>query len=120
EDDAGLSATAPATDGVWGRTTTTALDRLAMVRAVEAPNAVLTDASRAYILNLMEHVTPSQDWGATGGVPADVTVALKNGFAPIDGAWQINTEGWVDGQGRDYLVAVLTSGNPTEVYGIQT
>jgi hypothetical protein len=120
EGDVGLSATTPATDGVWGRTTTTALDRLAMVRAVEAPNAVLTDASRAYILNLMEHVTPSQDWGATGGVPADVTVALKNGFAPIDDGWQINTEGWVDGQGRDYLIAVLTSGNPTEVYGIQT
>jgi len=80
---------------------------------------VLSDASRAYILNLMEHVTPSQDWGASGGVPAGVTVALKNGFSIIDG-WQINTEGWVNGLGRDYLVAVLTDDNPSEEYGIQT
>jgi hypothetical protein len=104
---------------VWGTTTTTALDRLAMIRAVVEPNELLTDASRAYILGLMEHITPSQDWGATGGVPPGVTVALKNGFAVIDG-WQINTTGWVDGDGRDYLIAVLTNGNVSEPYGIGT
>ena len=99
---AGMTDTTPATDGVWGTTTTTALDRLAMIRTLVQPNALLTDASRAYVLNLMEHITPSQDWGATGGVPASVTVALKNGFAVING-WQINTTGWVDGDGRNYL-----------------
>ena len=46
-------------------------------------------------------------------------MALKNGFAVIDG-WQINTEGWVDGDGRDYLIAVLTNGNSSEQYGIDT
>jgi Beta-lactamase enzyme family len=116
---AGMTATTPATDGVWGTTTTTALDRLAMIRTLAQPNSLLTDASRGYVLNLMEHITPSQDWGATGGVPAGVTVALKNGFAVING-WQINTTGWVDGDGRNYLIAVLTDGNPTEAYGIAT
>ena len=115
----GMTATVPATNGIWGETTTTAADRLAMVRAVVFPNSVLSDSSRAYILYLMEHITPSQDWGATGGVPAGVTVALKNGFAVING-WQINTEAWVDGDGRDYLISVLTDANPTEAYGIQT
>jgi hypothetical protein len=80
---------------------------------------VLSDASRAYVLDLMEHITPSQDWGATGGVPPGVLVALKNGFAVIDG-WQINTTGWVQGLGRDYLIAVLTDGNSSEQYGIDT
>jgi hypothetical protein len=116
---AGMTSTVPATDGVWGSTTTTALDRLAMIRAVVEPNALLTDASRAYMLSLMENVTPSQDWGATGGVPPGVSVALKNGFAVLDG-WQINTTGWVDGDGRDYLIAVLTNGNASEQYGIDT
>ena len=51
--------------------------------------------------------------------PAGVTVALKNGFSIING-WQINSMGWVNGQGRNYLIAVLTDGNPTEDYGIQT
>jgi hypothetical protein len=67
----------------------------------------------------MENINPSQDWGATGGVAPGTTVALKNGFAVIDG-WQINTEGWVNGSGRDYLIAVLTDGNQTEGYGIDT
>jgi hypothetical protein len=115
----GMTSTVPATNGIWGETTTTATDRLAMVRAVVFPNSFLSDSSRAYILYLMEHITPSQDWGATGGVPAGVTVALKNGFAVING-WQINTEGWVDGDGSDYLISVLTDANPTEAYGIQT
>jgi beta-lactamase class A len=119
ERSAGMTDTTPATDGVWGTTTTTALDRLAMIRTLVEPNGLLTDASRAYVLDLMEHITPTQDWGATGGVPPGVTVALKNGFAVIDG-WQINTTGWVDGDGRDYLIAVLTDGNPTEAYGIAT
>ncbi len=116
---AGMTATTPATDGIWGTTTTTALDRLAMIRTVVEPNALLTDASRAYVLDLMEHITPSQDWGATGGVPPGVTVALKNGFSVING-WQINTTGWVAGAGRDYLIAVLTDANPSEQYGIDT
>ncbi|HWE57679.1 MAG TPA: serine hydrolase [Acidimicrobiales bacterium] len=115
----GMTSTTPATNGIWGETTTTAADRLDIVRAVVTPNAVLSNASRAYALDLMEHVTPSQDWGATGGVPSGVTVALKNGFAVING-WQINTEGWVDGDGRDYLISVLTDGNATEAYGINT
>ena len=119
EREAGLTSTVPATDGVWGTTTTTALDRLAMIRTLVEPNSLLTDASRAYVLNLMENITPSQDWGATGGVPPGVTVALKNGFAVIDG-WQINTTGWVSGAGRNYLIAVLTNGNASEQYGIDT
>jgi hypothetical protein len=116
---AGMNSTSPATGGVWGTTTTTAFDRLAMIRVVVQPNSLLTDASRAYMLNLMEHINPTQDWVATGGVPSGVTVALKNGFAVING-WQINTTGWVDGGGRDYLIAVLTDGNATESYGIDT
>jgi len=119
ERQAGMTATVPASDGVWGTTTTTALDRVDMVKLLAEPNGVLSDASRAYVLDLMEHITPSQDWGATGGVPPGVTVALKNGFAVIDG-WQINTEGWVHGDGRNYLIGVLTDNNPSEGYGIDT
>ena len=115
----GMTSTVPATDGVWGSTQTTALDRLAMIRTVVEPNSLLTNASRAYILSLMENITPSQDWGATGGVPPGVTVALKNGFAMSTG-WQINTTGWVNGGGRDYLIAVLTNANASEQYGIDT
>jgi hypothetical protein len=69
----------------------------------------------------MENVTSEQRWGVSGGVPAGVTVALKNGWLPLDSAdddWQINSIGWVNGDGRDYLIAVLSTGNPTEQAGI--
>ncbi len=59
----------------------------------------------------MEHITPDQDWGVSGGVPHNVTVALKNGWLPTGeyGSWEINSIGWVRGDRRDYLIAVLTA-----------
>jgi hypothetical protein len=70
----------------------------------------------------MENITSSESWGINGGVPSGVTVALKNGWLPLTGEtnWQVNSVGWIDGDGRDYILAVLTMGNPTEQYGIET
>jgi beta-lactamase class A len=107
----------------WGLTTTTPADQIALLRALIEPSTLLTARDRSYALSLMENVTPSQRWGVSGGVPAQATVALKNGWLPLNAAdtdWQINSVGWVSGQGRDYLMAVLTTGNPTEQYGIDT
>jgi Beta-lactamase enzyme family len=107
----------------WGLTTTVPGDQLALLRVLVLPNSLLTDAERSYALSLMENVTPDQRWGVSGGVPAQATVALKNGWLPLNSAdsdWQINSVGWISGSGRDYLMAVLTTGNPTEQYGIDT
>ena len=128
---AGLTDTAPSSCVVcpgfswpgWGLTTTTPDDQIALLRQLVAPTSVLTSAERGYAVALMEDVTPAQRWGVSGGVPAQVTVALKNGWLPLQGTdadWQINSVGWVCGDGRNYLMAVLTTGNPTEQYGIDT
>jgi beta-lactamase class A len=128
---AGLTDTAPSSCVVcpgfswpgWGLTTTTPDDQIALLKQLVAPSSVLTNAERGYALSLLEDVTPSQRWGVSGGVPAQVTVALKNGWLPLQGTdsdWQINSVGWVSGGGRNYLMAVLTTGNPTEQYGIDT
>jgi hypothetical protein len=107
----------------WGLTTTTPADQLALLKALVEPGPLLTAAGRRYALSLMENVAPDQAWGVSGGVPAGVTVALKNGWLPLNDAqtdWQINSVGWVSGDGRDYLIAVLSTGNPNEQYGIDT
>jgi len=107
----------------WGLTTTTPADQIALLRTLIEPSTLLTDAQRQNALELMENVTRAQRWGVTGGVPLQATVALKNGWLPLNSArtdWQINSIGWVRGSGRDYLMAVLTTGNPTEQYGIDT
>jgi hypothetical protein len=128
---AGLIHTAPSSCVVcpgfawpgWGLTTTTPDDQIALLRQLVTPSSVLPRAAREYALSLMEDVTPSQRWGVSGGVPAQVTVALKNGWLPLHGTgsdWQINSVGWISGSGRNYLMAVLSTGNPSEQYGIDT
>ena len=115
---AGLTQTDPDAAGYWGLSTTTAADQVQLVRTVAYPNAILTPASQAYELNLMEHVDPSQSWGVSAGVVAGSAVALKNGWLPLDsGGWQVNSVGYVDGAGRDYVIAVLTT-DDTEADGI--
>jgi beta-lactamase class A len=107
----------------WGLSTTIPGDQLTLLRTLVEPNSLLTNTERSYALSLMENVTPDQRWGVSGGVPAQVTVALKNGWLPLNSAnnnWQINSVGWISGSGRDYLIAVLTTGNPTKQYGIDT
>jgi hypothetical protein len=128
---AGLSRTTPSTcvqcpnfpwPG-WGLTTTTPEDQITLLRRVVQAGGPLDATARSYALSLLENVTDSQRWGVSGGVPAGVTVALKNGWLPLDAAnqdWQINSVGWVNGGGRDYLLAMLSTGNPSEQYGIDT
>jgi hypothetical protein len=107
----------------WGLTTTVPYDQITLLKRIILPSSLLTSDERSYALSLLENVTPDQAWGVSGGVPAGVTVALKNGWLPLNDAntdWQINSEGWVSGDGRDYLICVLTTGNPDEQYGIDT
>jgi beta-lactamase class A len=118
--EAGLTQTVPDAAGYWGLSTTTAADQVKLLRALAYPNDILTAASRSYELELMSDVEPSQAWGVSAGVPDGVAVALKNGWLPLAGGWQVNSVGYVHGDGRDYVIAVLTDGNATESQGIDT
>jgi Beta-lactamase enzyme family len=107
----------------WGLSTTTPTDQLTLLRQLILPGSLLTPANRHYALDLMENVDPAQRWGVSGGVPLEATVALKDGWLPLNGQetdWQIDSVGWISGLGRNYLMAVLSTGNPTEQYGIDT
>jgi beta-lactamase family protein len=118
---AGLTDTDPDQAGYWGLSTTTAADQVQLLKAVAYPNSVLTNASRSYELSLMKDVDPDQAWGISAGVSPRATVAIKNGWLPLDaGGWQMNSIGFVKGDGRDYLVAVLSNGNASEAQGIDT
>jgi hypothetical protein len=114
----GMLATTPNLS--WGLTTTTAADQVELLEHLVEPNDVLSDASRSYILQLMENVAPFEYWGVSTATSPGTTVALKNGWLPWGGGWAVNSIGWVDGSERDYLMAVLTSGSPTEAYGISS
>jgi hypothetical protein len=117
-----LQCTGSSTPG-WGLTTTTPQDQITLLRQLVQPSRVLDKNDQKYALYLLENVALAQRWGVSGGVPAGVTVALKNGSLPLNAGesdWQVNSVGRVSGDGRNYLMAVLSTGNPSEQYGIDT
>jgi len=118
---AGLSQTVTDPAGHWGLTQTSALDQVALMKDFVLPSSLLDDSSRAYGLSLMEHVIPQDDFGVSDGLPSDVTVALKNGWLAVgDADWVVNSVGYVDGQARRYVLAILSDGSPTFAYGAET
>jgi hypothetical protein len=115
---AGLTQTAP--NVAWGLTSTTPLDQIRLLRELVGHPSLLSKGAQLYELGLMSHVEASERWGVSGGVPGGVAVALKNGWLPESGGWQINSVGRIKGDDRDYLIAVMTSGDPSYDYGIST
>jgi beta-lactamase class A len=105
----------------WGLTTTTAKDEVALVKAFAYDNPVLDPTSRKYGVGLMTHIEADQAWGVTSGVTG-ATVALKNGWLPVavstNSDWQVDSIGWIDGNGRNYVLAVLTKHDTSEQAGI--
>jgi len=114
----GMQLTTP--NVAWGLTTTTVGDQLKLLDELLETHGLIDRAAQRFALGLMEHVTPSEAWGVSGGVPAGVSVALKNGWLPFGGGWHINSIGRIRGDGRWYLISVLTSEDPSEAYGIET
>jgi beta-lactamase class A len=107
-------------DGYWGLSEITARDELQLMRLLTEHNSVLTDSSRAYELNLMNHVASYERWGVPAGAPSGLTVYVKNGWLNDPVLWVINSIGAIEGHGRDYKMAILTYNNPGEQYGIDT
>jgi hypothetical protein len=127
----------------WGNTQTTAADQVALMRkfAYADGNGVLGGDARDYGNKLMQGVQPDQRFGITCGPwgntcdppnwanPVDgVTVSLKNGWKTLPTCtdpipqcpWQVNSTGSVNGQGRDYVLSVLTTKDPVgtgDIYG---
>ena len=122
----GLRSTAPwpgpitDTNLGWAYTTTSADDMVKVVRTFALANPILSEPSRAYGLSLMHNVRADQVWGVPAGAPAG-SVAVKTGFiTPGPGDAQVNSIGYVAGAGRNYVFAILTNGNPSESYGVET
>jgi beta-lactamase class A len=119
---AGMTQTDPNTEGYWGETTTSAADQIKLLQQLVNQHGLLDSASQRYQLGLMKNVVAGQNWGVSAGVPAGVSVSLKNGWLPLttDTDWEINSIGRIKGDGRWYLIAVLTAHDPSEQYGIDT
>ncbi|MEV0927278.1 serine hydrolase [Streptomyces spongiicola] len=115
----GLLETEPGQEGLWGLTETTPADQLRLLRAVFTADSALSDASRAYVQELMGTVSAGQDWGVSAAGDTG-SARLKNGWLPRSGTglWVVNSIGLVERDGRRLLIAVLSDGQPTQAAGI--
>jgi beta-lactamase class A len=113
----GLTGTEGGDGLLWGLTQTTAADQLVLLQQVFGEDSELSEASRAYVRELMGRIAVDQDWGVSA---AGSEFALKNGWLPrsTTGLWDINSIGRVTADGHDYLVAVLSNGNTTKAKGV--
>jgi len=120
-DAAGLSHTI-LDNAAWGLSQLTAQDEMTLLGVLVNAGNVLSSASRGYVLWLMSKVIPSQRWGVPAGAPADVTVSVKNGWLPypVSDDWHVNSIGAFRGHDISYRIVVLTSGNATMAYGVDT
>jgi beta-lactamase class A len=107
--------------GYWGLTQITARDEMSLLRLLTKSNSVLSNSSRSFELGLMARVVSWQRWGVPAGAPKGVTVHVKNGWLPrATRGWRIHSIGAFTGDGRDYMIVVLSDNNPTMAYGVTT
>jgi beta-lactamase class A len=102
----------------WGVTHTRPADQLRLLQAITDPAGPLTDANRAYLLDLMTKVEAGQRWGVPAAAgPQTTAVYVKNGwetFSQWGGMWGINTIGRLEEPGHDWLIVALTRNNASE------
>jgi hypothetical protein len=117
---AGLEGTQPNRKGFWGLSTTTASDQVRLLDRLAVPNTLLTRAERDQAMGLMHEVEADQRWGVSAGLPTGTSIAVKNGWLPLDNGsgWQVNSDGIVAGNGYRDDISVLSTGSPTEQAGI--
>jgi Beta-lactamase enzyme family len=116
----GLRHTALGTGDYWGLTSTTVGDQLRLLRDLTGARSVLNAGSRAYELTLMRDVEGAQRWGVSAAASPGSGYAVKDGWLP-DGPgqlWVVNSIGVLERHHQRLLMAVLSSGQPTEAAGI--
>ncbi|MEU7070121.1 serine hydrolase [Streptomyces narbonensis] len=118
---AGMTRTVPGSGGYWGLTRINVTDEQRLLSLITARNNVLSDNARAYILKLMGRVITSQRWGTPAGAPSSVSKQVKNGWLQRSTrGWRVHSIGTFKGGGHDYTISVLTDGNSTMNYGVNT
>ncbi|MGA4841815.1 serine hydrolase [Streptomyces sp. G45] len=119
--EAKMTKTVPGSGGYWGLTRINVTDEQKLLALITTKNDVLSDNARAYILKLMGKVVRDQRWGTPAGAPSGTSIAVKNGWLPrATHGWRVHSVGAFKGRGHDYTISVLTHGNGSMQYGVDT
>lgn len=103
----------------WGLSTTTAPDMARLMRSLYLGQR-LTPTMRRSAVGLLGNVVVPQRWGVPAGVPDSAYVAFKGGWLERGGGWQVHQIGVMQNNDRTFVFALMTAGQPAEVYGRQS
>jgi hypothetical protein len=119
-DQLGVPCTDPGSGPYWGLTTSCARGQIQLLDQLERQSSPLDQSSRAYILNLMENVTPSQVWGVPVVADSGTDFAVKDGWLNTNGDtdWAVNSDGIITYDGQMLLIAALSQNNDTVYDGV--
>jgi hypothetical protein len=101
---------------VWGLSRVTARDQSRFFLHIER---LLPARHRAYALELLRTIVPSQRWGMAQVIPAGWTLYFKGGWGSGSGAVDHQVGLLARGELR-VAIAVLTVDSPSHAYGKQT
>jgi len=108
----GSFATAPS----WGSSRITARDQTKLFLRIDA---LIPERHRAYGMELLRTIVPSQRWGMGHAIPGGWTLYFKGGWGDGDGEVDHQVGLLVRGPHR-VSIAVLTATNPDKEYGDAT
>lgn len=116
----GVRCTVPGPGSDWGLTTSCAQGQVQLLYQLENGSSPLDPSSRAFVLNLMDNVSPSQAWGIPVAADPGTGFAVKNGWLNLNGDtdWAVTSDGIITYQGQTLLMAILTQDNATVYTGV--
>jgi hypothetical protein len=102
---------------LWGLSEITALGQARFFRRIDK---LLPPRHRAYALNLLNTIIPAQRWGIPPVKPPGWRIYFKGGWGAGTGLRTHQVALLRRGKTRRISLAILTEGNPSHAYGIET
>jgi hypothetical protein len=103
--------------GYWANAQLTARD---MARLMDRLDVVLTGPDADFAAGLLTAITAEQRWGIPEAAPAGWRVRFKGGWRGTERGQLVHQIARLERGHREFSLAVLTDGDPTMPYGIET
>ncbi len=113
---AGMTDFALDPGGAWGLTEISAADQ---ARFFYEQDDLIPAQFVSYARGLLSGISADQSWGIPAAARPAFTVFFKGGWLPETG-WTVNQAARLERPGQVFALSILTSGDPSMLYGEQT
>jgi hypothetical protein len=101
----------------WGRAQITAADQARFFRRFES---LVPIAHRAFARRQLSSITSSQRWGIPDSIESADRICFKGGWRGTGRGQLVHQAAQIEHDGARWGIAILTDGNPSHGYGVET